>query len=81
MVRVLLSGRREVFNGLVIVHESVNLIQKEKFINQKDFFVPAQELYEIANEIKKPSQKIYIKTFDEAIGDLFKNNQENKICL
>lgn len=43
---------------------------------QKDFFVPAQELYEIANEIKNPSQNIYTKTFDEAICDLFKNNQE-----
>ena len=31
---------------------------------------------EIANEIKNPEQKIYIKTFDEAIGDLFKNNKE-----
>ena len=73
--------RKDYFGMLKILFEEeynsrANFIFISVNNGQKDFFVPAQELYEIANEIKNPDQKIYIKTFDEAIGDLFKNNQE-----
>ena len=73
--------RKDYFGMLkILLEEKYNSRANFIFISvnngQKDFFVPAQELYEIANEIKNLDQKIYIKTFDEAIGDLFKNNQE-----
>ena len=73
--------RKDYFGMLKILFEEkynsrANFIFISVNNGQKDFFVPAQELYEIANEIKNLDQKIYIKTFDEAIGDLFKNNQE-----
>ena len=72
--------RKDYFGMLkILLEEKYNSRANFIFISvnngQKDFFVPAQELYEIANEIKNLDQKIYIKTFDEAIGDLFKNNQ------
>ena len=72
--------RKDYFGMLKILFEEkynsrANFIFISVNNGQKDFFVPAQELYEIANEIKNLDQKIYIKTFDEAIGDLFKNNQ------
>ncbi|MBQ9491276.1 MAG: hypothetical protein IJU86_00660, partial [Firmicutes bacterium] len=73
--------RKDYFGILkILFEEEDNSRANFIFINvnneQKDFFVPAKELYEIANEIKNPEQKICIKTFDEAIGDLFENNKE-----
>ena len=73
--------RKDYFGMLkILFEEEYNSRANFIFINVnnelKDFFVPAKELYEITNEIKNPSQNIYIKTFDEAIGDLFKNNKE-----
>ena len=73
--------RKDYFGMLkILFEEEDNSRANFIFINvnneQKDFFVPAKELYEIANEIKNPEQKICIKTFDEAIGDLFENNKE-----
>ena len=74
--------KRKDYTGIIkILLEAKNNL-KATFIfmivddDYKDFFVSAIELFEIANKIKKPTQNIFIKTFSDAIHDLFSHTEK-----
>lgn len=62
MIKILLEGKNNINANFIF------MIVNDEY---KNFFVPANELYEIANKMKKPTQNIFIKTFPDAVHDLF----------